>query len=209
MARVFVSDDRPRQLVEKLVPLLLAAGSVNKLCELINEALAPDGSAKTLYPNRLHALFSEKPNRSLNEASIEAIEKSLDRAPLRALKRQATRLFTEALQRVLDSWPACAGATHPATELARVTQLPNVVVAVALRHHGLVTPVGNNPSQADPAPLESRTSPLVTIVGLVEALHHVKSEELISFGTTLAPILEHLIHISNKYLRMIKAADAG
>src|ERR1700719_1510617 len=76
VARIFVGDARIRKLVGELIPLVVDAESVNKLCERLNGALAASGFEGSVYPNRLHALLSEDPARALNEASVDLIERA-------------------------------------------------------------------------------------------------------------------------------------
>src|SRR5262245_54843299 len=76
MPRLFLANERIQRLVGQLVPLFAEAGSINRLCELVNDALGADGEQK-IYPNRLHTVLSDEPTRSLNEASIVGIEQAV------------------------------------------------------------------------------------------------------------------------------------
>ena len=77
MPRHYASDARVEQVLEQLSELFLGLGSVNALAE----ALSPDNqdSGHRVYPNRIHALLSGDPNRSINTATLETIEHALDR----------------------------------------------------------------------------------------------------------------------------------
>lgn len=77
MPRHRLSDPRVQAIVDRLVVQFLRAGSVNALAE----ALTGDGAAAGLrvHPNRLHSLLSEDVTRSVNTATLEAIESSLSR----------------------------------------------------------------------------------------------------------------------------------
>lgn len=213
MARVFVSDERIKRLVERLIPLLLAAGSINRLCEMINQALSTDGGAKRklLYPNRLHALFSGEPNRALNEASVKLIQRALDKPPLsdHSFQEHGTRLFAEMRARIKVEWSNYMNTEQLVSEVASSAAVPPAVAAVALSDLDLGAAFPGRPFEGERLPQPTPGSPLRITVGLVEALSNLKSEDLISQGTTLKPILEHIILLSNKYLRMIKAADEG
>jgi hypothetical protein len=211
MARLFVSDERLRGLVERLTPLLLAAGSVNRLCELINQSLSGDDGAKRkmLYPNRLHALFSGEPTRALNEASVKLIQRSLERPPLSdpSFQEQGARLLVEMRARMKEEWSHRGSNEQLVADVANDAGVPLAVAAVALRDLDLSAAFPGRPFKAERPPQAMPDSPLQVTVGLVEALSNLKSDDLISYGTTLKPILEHIILLSNKYLRMIKAAD--
>ena len=49
MARLFLSSDRVRRLVDQLVPLFAEAGSINNLCALLNQAVGADGDWELVH----------------------------------------------------------------------------------------------------------------------------------------------------------------
>lgn len=140
--RLFLSDERVQHLVERLVPLFAAAGSINRLCDLLNEAMGAE-DRKGLYPNRLHTILSEKPNRSLNEASVGAIEKAVT-ALIEAepdFLATGTRNVRILFERVKAAWPKVKGAADPVAEVAQAVDVPPAVAAAALRDFALDRPV--------------------------------------------------------------------
>lgn len=81
MARLSISSEQVRQLIgAKVLPLLLAFGNVGALAKRLNDALQATGQAGRIHANRLHALLSDDPGRSLNEASVALIELATDAA---------------------------------------------------------------------------------------------------------------------------------
>jgi len=79
MARLNISSEQVRQLIgAKVLPLLLVFGNVAALAKRLNDALQASGQAGRIHANRLHALLSDDPGRSLNEASVTLIELAAD-----------------------------------------------------------------------------------------------------------------------------------
>ncbi|MCX2864182.1 DEAD/DEAH box helicase family protein [Paucibacter sp. PLA-PC-4] len=77
MARLNIQSERVQELIsDKVIPLLLAAGSIASLTKTLNDALRNAGAAGTLHPNRLHALLSNDIARGLNEATIDLAEQA-------------------------------------------------------------------------------------------------------------------------------------
>lgn len=77
MPRLSIHSERVQQLIEqRVIPLLLASGSVAALTTELNEALRSAGDSGTVHPNRLHALLSEDPTRALNEATVDLTERA-------------------------------------------------------------------------------------------------------------------------------------
>jgi superfamily II DNA or RNA helicase len=73
MARHHFADARVQALVGRLTSLTLELGSVNAVAE----ALSSGSDAAQIYPNRLHGLLAGDPSRSINTATLEAIERRL------------------------------------------------------------------------------------------------------------------------------------
>jgi superfamily II DNA or RNA helicase len=65
-----------QRVLAQLSELFLGLGSVNSLAEALS-ADAED-SGHRVYPNRIHGLLSGDPNRSINTATLETIERALD-----------------------------------------------------------------------------------------------------------------------------------
>jgi len=74
MARHHISEPRVKRVVERLVHEFLRWGSVNALAEALSGA--PD--TPDIYPNRIHGLLSDDPARSVNSATLDALERALD-----------------------------------------------------------------------------------------------------------------------------------
>ncbi|MBB5478101.1 DEAD/DEAH box helicase [Micromonospora parathelypteridis] len=63
--------------VRRLADGFLRAGSVKALAEALSQAQNA-GPAQRIYPNRVHGMLSDDPARSVNSATLEAIEQGLD-----------------------------------------------------------------------------------------------------------------------------------
>lgn len=77
MPRHYVSEPRVEHVLERLSEQFLRLGSVNAVAEVLSPN-ANGGEGQRVYPNRIHGLLSGDPNRSINTATLEAIESSLD-----------------------------------------------------------------------------------------------------------------------------------
>lgn len=75
MARHYLSEPRVIKVVEQLCEQFLARGSVNAVAE----ALSRRDDAVHIYPNRIHGLLAGDPTRSINTATLVAIEDALGR----------------------------------------------------------------------------------------------------------------------------------
>lgn len=70
MARHYLSEPRVTKVVNELCEQVLARGSVNAVAEALSR---PDDDVQ-IYPNRIHGLLTGNPTRSINTATLEAIE---------------------------------------------------------------------------------------------------------------------------------------
>src|SRR4051812_47698403 len=77
MARHYPSEPRVEVVVERLVELFLRLGSVNAVADALTHQAAGDGQQR-IYPNRVHGLLTGDPTRSINTATLEALEAALD-----------------------------------------------------------------------------------------------------------------------------------
>lgn len=145
MPRLFLSAERIQRLVVQLIPLYAEAGSINRLSDLLNRAIGADGDQKEIYPNRLHTILSDEPNRSLNEASIIAIEQAVGAVAAERSGQPAVddQPFTALVDRVQAAWRAAAGATNPVEDVVQNLQVPPAVVAAAIK--GLAPASGSPP----------------------------------------------------------------
>lgn len=131
MPRFPRSHPRVRELVERrLVPLFLVEESVNALCDRLNGALRERKQSGTIYPNRIHALFSDDDGQSVNEGTLVTLERAADAAwtdPGAAeekVQEAADKLRAAALKQ------AGAGPLTPEAVAAAIGQL-NYPAAVA------------------------------------------------------------------------------
>lgn len=147
MPRLSIHSERVQQLIAgRVIPLLLASGSVAALTNELNEALRAAGESGTLHPNRLHALLSEDSTRALNEGTVELTERAASLAwikepewrskadaALDALRTEAARLqqFSSAGSREIAERLEIPAAL--ATRLSREVAPPS--------HHEAGTPV--------------------------------------------------------------------
>lgn len=83
MPRHHVSEPRVQSVLHRLVAQFSRTGSVNALADALTGDATPPQSR--IHPNRLHGLLSEDVTRSVNTATLEAIEAGLDR--LEAINR--------------------------------------------------------------------------------------------------------------------------
>ena len=73
MPRHHIDDPRVQTVMDQLTDLILELGSVNAAA---GELSGEDEQAR-IYPNRLHTLLAGDPARSVNSATLEAIERRL------------------------------------------------------------------------------------------------------------------------------------
>ena len=73
MARHYASEPRVQRVVAGLVERFLEFGSVNALADALSTAA--DGAR--IYPNRVHGLLSADATRSINTATLDAIDEAL------------------------------------------------------------------------------------------------------------------------------------
>ncbi len=76
MTRSFVTSDEMVGVSAQLKKLVLLVGSVNKVCSLLNLANEHSGH-KRLYPNRLHAILSDKQYQAVNSGTADAVMEAL------------------------------------------------------------------------------------------------------------------------------------
>jgi superfamily II DNA or RNA helicase len=138
MARLSLADVRVRQLVARLVPVTVQLGSVNRVCDVLNEALATEGIKTPIYPNRLHSLLSDDLTLALNEATVFLIEQSLE---LVSANRQngpdvQTDRSAEISSNVVAGWRSTSRSSTDIREIADKLQIPPAVVRQLLENSG-------------------------------------------------------------------------
>lgn len=77
MPRHHISDPRVGAVIDGLVRAFLQHESVNAVAEALSST--GDTMADRVYPNRVHGLLSDDPTRSVNTATLEALERALER----------------------------------------------------------------------------------------------------------------------------------
>ena len=74
--RIHKNSERIQKLVDSLVVMYIEFGSVNKICEKLNEF-----SETKIFSNRILAILNDNPNQSLNLKTIETIELAVSKVP--------------------------------------------------------------------------------------------------------------------------------
>src|SRR5436305_1647902 len=142
MPRFARRHPRVRELVERrLAPLFLVEGSVNALCERLNEALRAQEQPGVIYPNRVHGLFNEDDGQSVNEGTLTVLERAAEAAwtdPVVAEKgvQQAIEKFrTATLKQAGDGPLTFEAATAAAKQLGYPAAVASCLIERA--HLGL------------------------------------------------------------------------
>lgn len=78
MARHYPSEPRVAKAIERLADQFLQRGSVSAVADALTAALGEASGLPRIYPNRIHGLLSGDPTRSINTATLDAIERALD-----------------------------------------------------------------------------------------------------------------------------------
>jgi superfamily II DNA or RNA helicase len=114
---------RVRELVERrLVPLFLVEGSVNALCERLNQALRAREQPGVVYPNRVHGLFNDDDGQAINEATLVVLESAASaawtdpRAAEEKVEEAAGKLRAALLKQAGSGQPTFEAATAAAEQ---------------------------------------------------------------------------------------------
>jgi superfamily II DNA or RNA helicase len=102
MPRHYPSEPRVRRVIDALAQRFLDLGSVNALAEALSDQVA-DG--QRIYANRVHGLLSGDPTRSINSATLEAIEQALASMPDPTSGGEAETLLRQAIAAELAMTP--------------------------------------------------------------------------------------------------------
>jgi hypothetical protein len=144
VARHHITEPRVRSAVDRLVAQFIRTGSVNALSDALTAA-QPDPLVR-LYPNRIHGLLAEDSSRSINTATLEAIE-----AGLVAMEAESGSGDGKVEQRVLAAWATLpAGTDHPLQALADATGVPVAVVGKIVSIHEPMAAAAGAGSLGDP-----------------------------------------------------------
>lgn len=129
MARHYPSEPRVEVVVERLVELFLRLGSVNAVADALTDQAAGDGQQR-IYPNRVHGLLTGDPTRSINTATLEALEAALDGiGPLGNGTSDVTTRIQQALAAESTSTTDTDEAIH---RVAEYLDVPVAVVRVTI-----------------------------------------------------------------------------
>lgn len=128
MARHLVSEPRVQAAIEGLAALFLRLGSINAVAEALSGQL--DGSR--IYPNRVHGLLSGDPGRSVNTATLEAIESALDGTEDAGDPAAASKRLTQIAQAVAAELTHVSDVGDAARRVAEELELPFAVVSAAV-----------------------------------------------------------------------------
>jgi superfamily II DNA or RNA helicase len=116
-----VGEPGLRPLIDRIAALVLEVGSVNRAQQVLSRELADDRSEGFVYANRLHALLSEDPSKSVNPGTLKTIETALARLDADA---PASFEVDPALQAEAQArWPGTATAVQAGTPEERLRYL--------------------------------------------------------------------------------------
>jgi len=141
MPRFSITHSRLRLLIEqKIIPLFFKIGSVNGLCEVLNNVLTASGTTETIYPNRIHTLLSDDYSRALNEATVALIERAFDSLNNddNKVDLSSTTTFKQLIAPILIRWQASRRSEASLLEIADELSLPPAVVRYILKRSGQV-----------------------------------------------------------------------
>lgn len=154
MARHLVSSPEVRPLVDDLVSLVLAEGSVSAAQRRLVSTLAEDKSEGWLYPNRLHTLLSSEGSRAVNSETLDVLRLALDRLPSGAAGPEAARERSGALRskalHAAEVASAAAGESPSLQAVAAEVDLPPAVVLRLLEEADAGLPVAVEEGGARP-----------------------------------------------------------
>lgn len=138
MPRISSSNALLRELVDsRLVPLVLAAGSVNKACDILNTALTRRGTSAKIYPNRLHSILLDDPHRTINESSVKLIQEatgSLESDFWSDAKEAERKIGSE----VAAQWRVSSQLWEEIPTISDAVGCPVAIVRVLLQRMGLL-----------------------------------------------------------------------
>ncbi|MDX6608856.1 MAG: hypothetical protein QOF85_781 [Solirubrobacterales bacterium] len=122
MVRRRIDDPEIRPLIDRLATLFLREGSVNRVQQLLVAQLADDRSEGYVHSNRLHALLSEDPAKSVNPSTLRTIETAVERLDPEgegSIPASAAALKDE----VAGRWPGTVASVPGGTSAERIRHL--------------------------------------------------------------------------------------
>lgn len=145
MPRHHLSDPRVQRVVDRLVVQFLRVGSVNALAEALS-VVEDTQAVKRIHPNRLHSLLSEDDARSVNTATLEAIEvglQQMERRPFEAADDTTQQRIAAAIDEAPSDTDRLAwAAAHTGLPVAVVRRVAPPDVATARSASSAVPAVG-------------------------------------------------------------------
>jgi superfamily II DNA or RNA helicase len=142
MARFSVKDDRVSKLLsESLIHLYIRYGSVNALCDALNENLPAQGNQLKIYPNRIHSLFTDDPLKFINESTLLSVEEAIIGVRLADLKEDSKykENFSRLRGDVAGRWDFKRSSTLTVKQVADELLIPPAVVNYMLDDIGAQT----------------------------------------------------------------------
>lgn len=136
MVRRRIDDPEVRSLIKRLATLFLREGSVNRVQQLLVAQLAEDRSEGYVHANRLHALLSEDPAKSVNPSTLRTIETAIER--LGDDEESVPAAAADLRDEVVGRWPGTVASVPGGTPAERVRHLaaeinvPPAVVSLLL-----------------------------------------------------------------------------
>lgn len=119
MGRVFLHDDRIKNLTHSLVLLYLQEGSVNAVCTALN-AFSPG----KIHPNRIHSILSLKENTAVNDRTVSIIEEAVKK--ISSTQDKYTPTIKKACKDLL---------AFPIDKISERTKIPQAVLKFTLGNY--------------------------------------------------------------------------
>jgi superfamily II DNA or RNA helicase len=135
MGRLSLRDCGIRDLVgQRIVPAYLRFGSVNALTQALNEVLEQNHYSERIYPNRIHTLLSDDPDRFINEETATLIQRALKLLPEADADEipEAVALKTE----ISQCWGQYRESVDADQKISKELRVPLGVVHCVLEDYG-------------------------------------------------------------------------
>lgn len=141
MPRVPLSSRRVQVLLQErlLRELVLAGGSVRELASRLNSAISGVPGIGVIHPNRLHALLSDVPSQTLNDATLVAIETAVERMAGRDAEDFATA-FADLRRKLEGAWWADRSSSIGIADVAAAVGVAPALARFVLEAAGSASP---------------------------------------------------------------------